>query len=472
MWRRLKPSHQRPLCSKFRSLDGETKQGATAARFSSTSVRETEDERRKERASARAIFLSLDSYLGSLSTSCPPPYLHTHKKKNTKEPFESGLNNERISLLKAAEVASRRNWTLVLPSYKDFHAVIAGDDSISTSSGFSPAVVLPFSHFYDERAFAAHAQSKGFRVVRSLPPNRFHACSKMMSLAAHWPQALTSSLLSGFSKEYGVVCLSAHAVWHAIQGYDLPDLDWSANSVHAAGLRPSELYERELERMVAAAAEKFGSGSSLSSSSSSSLSSSTASASATNSSPDFIAVHVRIEEDWKRVCAMGSDRRQSHWLAGDNKECLVGEAEIADSVVAREKERRGGGDEATLASSSSLSSPSSPKPGSLGDSRPLAFVMSAAPTSTMPRLCDPLSGALRCFTPDDVWLGPDPALLPFGRTKLVRSYVSFLFAKEKAAALFGNVHSTFSRELGNEMGARGKGVFYYNPDCADPGNCP
>lgn len=204
------------------------------------------------------------------------------------------------------------------------------------------------------------------------------------------------------------------------------------------------------------------------------MSTASASASASNSSliPDFIAVHVRIEEDWKRVCAMGSDRRQSHWLAGDNKECLVGEAEIAESVVAREKERRGGGDEATLASSSSLSSPSSLKPGSLGDSRPLAFVMSAAPTSTMPRLCDPLSGALRCFTPDDVWLGPDPALLPFGRTKLVRSYVSFLFAKEKAAALFGNVHSTFSRELGDEMGARGKGVFYYNPDCADPGNCP
>jgi len=430
-------------------------------------MNEEKNEHRLEPFFSRSILTSALS-----QPLAPPPYLHTHTKKNTKEPFESGLNNERISLLKAAEVASRRNWTLVLPSYKDFHAVIAGDDSISTSSGFSPAVVLPFSHFYDERAFAAHAQSKGFRVVRSLPPNRFHACSKMMSLAAHWPQALTSSLLSGFSKEYGVVCLSAHAVWHAIQGYDLPDLDWSANSVHAAGLRPSELYERELERMVAAAAEKFGSGSSLSSSSSSSLSSSTASASATNSSPDFIAVHVRIEEDWKRVCAMGSDRRQSHWLAGDNKECLVGEAEIAESVVVREKERRGGGDEATLASSSSLSSPSSPKPGSLGDSRPLAFVMSAAPTSTMPRLCDPLSGALRCFTPDDVWLGPDPALLPFGRTKLVRSYVSFLFAKEKAAALFGNVHSTFSRELGNEMGARGKGVFYYNPDCADPGNCP
>ena len=433
-------------------------------------MNEEKNEHRLEPFFSRSILTSALS-----QPLAPPPYLHTHTKKNTKEPFESGLNNERISLLKAAEVASRRNWTLVLPSYKDFHAVIAGDDSISTSSGFSPAVVLPFSHFYDERAFAAHAQSKGFRVVRSLPPNRFHACSKMMSLAAHWPQALTSSLLSGFSKEYGVVCLSAHAVWHAIQGYDLPDLDWSANSVHAAGLRPSELYERELERMVAAAAEKFGSGSSLSSSSSSSsLSLSTASASASNSSliPDFIAVHVRIEEDWKRVCAMGSDRRQSHWLAGDNKECLVGEAEIAESVVAREKERRGGGDEATLASSSSLSSPSSLKPGSLGDSRPLAFVMSAAPTSTMPRLCDPLSGALRCFTPDDVWLGPDPALLPFGRTKLVRSYVSFLFAKEKAAALFGNVHSTFSRELGDEMGARGKGVFYYNPDCADPGNCP
>ena len=432
-------------------------------------MNEEKNEHRLEPFFSRSILTS------ALSQPLAPPPIFTHtQKKNTKEPFESGLNNERISLLKAAEVASRRNWTLVLPSYKDFHAVIAGDDSISTSSGFSPAVVLPFSHFYDERAFAAHAQSKGFRVVRSLPPNRFHACSKMMSLAAHWPQALTSSLLSGFSKEYGVVCLSAHAVWHAIQGYDLPDLDWSANSVHAAGLRPSELYERELERMVAAAAEKFGSGSSLSSSSSSSLSLSTASASASNSSliPDFIAVHVRIEEDWKRVCAMGSDRRQSHWLAGDNKECLVGEAEIAESVVAREKERRGGGDEATLASSSSLSSPSSLKPGSLGDSRPLAFVMSAAPTSTMPRLCDPLSGALRCFTPDDVWLGPDPALLPFGRTKLVRSYVSFLFAKEKAAALFGNVHSTFSRELGDEMGARGKGVFYYNPDCADPGNCP
>lgn len=431
-------------------------------------MNEEKNEHRLEPFFSRSILTS------ALSQPLAPPPIFTHTKKNTKEPFESGLNNERISLLKAAEVASRRNWTLVLPSYKDFHAVIAGDDSISTSSGFSPAVVLPFSHFYDERAFAAHAQSKGFRVVRSLPPNRFHACSKMMSLAAHWPQALTSSLLSGFSKEYGVVCLSAHAVWHAIQGYDLPDLDWSANSVHAAGLRPSELYERELERMVAAAAENFGSGSSLSSSSSSSLSLSTASASALNSSliPDFIAVHVRIEEDWKRVCAMGSDRRQSHWLAGDNKECLVGEAEIAESVVAREKERRGGGDEATLASSSSLSSPSSLKPGSLGDSRPLAFVMSAAPTSTMPRLCDPLSGALRCFTPDDVWLGPDPALLPFGRTKLVRSYVSFLFAKEKAAALFGNVHSTFSRELGDEMGARGKGVFYYNPDCADPGNCP
>ena len=73
----------------------------------------------------------------------------------------------------------------------------------------------------------------------------------MMSLAAHWPQALTSSLLSGSRKNTGLSACSAHAVWHAIQGYDLPDLDWSANSVHAAGLRPSELYERELERMVA-----------------------------------------------------------------------------------------------------------------------------------------------------------------------------------------------------------------------------
>ena len=54
----------------------------------------------------------------------------------------------------------------------------------------------------------------------------------------------------------------------------------------------------------------------------------------------------------------------------------------------------------------------------------------------------------------------------------MRSYVTSSSRKEKAAALFGNVHSTFTRELGDEMGARGRGGVLYNPDCADPGNCP
>lgn len=339
----------------------------------------------------------------------------------------------------------------MLPSYKDFHAVIFGDGGggggggaeASGSASTAPVVVLPFSHFYDDAAFAEHAHSKGFKVVRSLPQSRFHACSKLLSLASTWPRALTSALLSAFAREYRVVCLPPHAVWHAIQGYDLPDLDWSANAVHAAGLRPSGLYREELEKMVEVAAAKFSSFSSSSRSS--------------RLLPDFIAVHVRIEEDWRRVCAMGGNRKQDHWLKGDKSVCLVGEDEIAERVAKRRKGE-------TTASSSS-SSPSS-------DSRPLAFIMSAAPTSQMPALCDPLTGALRCFTPDDIWLDPDAEKLPFKRTKLARSYVSFLFAKE-ATALFGNVHSTFSRELGDEMRARGKEAVFYNPECPEGDDwCP
>lgn len=369
------------------------------------------------------------------------------------------MNNERISLLKAAEVASRRNWTLVLPSYKDFHAVIYDDaasaSAVGASASTAPVVVLPFSHFYDEDAFAEHAFSKGFRVVRSLPANRFHACSKLLSLASTWPRALTSALLSAYAREHGVVCLTSHAVWHAIQGYDAPDLDWSANAEHAAGLKPSAIYRKELEKMVEVAASKF------SSSSSSPSSSSSSSRSPPSSLPDeVIAVHVRIEEDWQRVCEMGGNRKQAHWLKGDTSVCLVSEGEIAESVTKRQRGK-------AMASSSSSDSGSS----SL-DSRPLAFVMSAAPTSQMPALCHPLTGVLRCFTPDDIWLDPDPEKLPFKRTKLVRSYVSFLFAREATAALFGNVHSTFSRELGDEMRARGKEVVFYNPECPEGDWCP
>jgi hypothetical protein len=439
------------------------------------------------------LFLSLSQPFLLSNSFRPPP------QQPTPEPFESGLNNERISLLKAAEVARRRNWTLVLPSYKDFHAVLAAAHRNDASSSSPPVpVILPFSHFYDEQAFADHARRVGFRVVRSLPPNRFHACTKMLALAATWPRALTSGLFSsspetppssssssssdsdggqqrqgkngGFAGEYGVVCLPPHAVWHAIQGYDLPDLDWSANSEHAAGLRPSELYRREVERMVRVATEKFGKSSLRSSRSSSS------STSSSDSSPplDFVAVHVRVEDDWARVCSMGADRSGDHWLKGDKSACLVGEGEIAERVATSFSSSSN----SSSNTSSSSSSSSSPKSLDDEDRRPLAFVMSAAPTSEMPRLCDPLSGLLRCFTPDEVWLPTttDSGLLPLvSRTGLVRSYVSFLFAAEGGArALYGNVHSTFSRELGDEMRAQGKAVVFYNPACPEGGGgwCP
>ena len=327
------------------------------------------------------------------------------------DPFESGLNNERISLLKGAELAERGGLTFVLPSYKDFHGLLYRDDPAS-------AVVLPFSHFYDEAAFAAHAAARGFRIARVMPANRFHACAKQLNFATQFSDLFTSAFIQAYAREYRVMCLPPHAVWFGIQGYDAPNLDWSANAKHAVALKPSPLYAAELARMERALERKYGTAS-------------------------FIAVHVRVEADWVGVCEAGGDRgEEGHWLSGQPDRCLVTDVEIAAALAA-------GGVPAGA----------------------LAFVMTGDDVATAaPALCGP-RGRLTCFTPDDVWTDV-PAAVPTARTILPRAYVSFLLAG-RATSLWGNRHSTFSTELASEFGAAGKNATFYNPPCPEGGGeCP
>jgi hypothetical protein len=96
----------------------------------------------------------------------------------------------------------------------------------------------------------------------------------------------------------------------------------------------------------------------------------------------------------------------------------------------------------------------------------LAFIMSADPLSSMPALCGP-HGFLRCFDADSVWPEErrNPALASLvPRTQLVRAYVSFLLA-ERAGAVYGNTHSTFSQQLVEGASAVGKTAAFYNPKC-------
>lgn len=333
---------------------------------------------------------------GHCSTHPPPP--------PPSDPFESGLNNERISLLKAAELATRLQATLVLPSYKDFHGLLRRDPPDPASG-----VVLPFSHFYDEAAFAKHAAKHGFKIARTMPANRFHACAKQLNFASQFSQLFTSDFIAAYASEHRVMCLPPHAVWFAMNGYDQEDLDWSANAKHAAGLAPSPLYAAQL-----ADAE--------------------ARLSTTHGTSTFIAVHVRVEADWVDVCEMGGDRSEDgHWLSGQKDKCLVTDTEIA-AALAADGVKRG----------------------------TLAFVMTGDDVATAaPALCGK-NGFLTCFTPDDVWR--PTAATPTHRTILPRAYISFLLAG-RAGALYGNRHSTFSTELGSEFAEAGKKVVYYNPPC-------
>ena len=142
----------------------------------------------------------------------------------------------------------------------------------------------------------------------------------------------------------------------------------------------------------------------------------------------FVAVHVRVEEDWKRVCASGADRTaRGHWLSGSDQECLVPDTAIAAHLAAA----------------------GVPKGA-------LAFVMSAAPLAAMPALCGP-GGALACFTPDEVWTAPSDAV-PLNRTLLPRAYVSYLLAQ----------HATKARERVVWVG-KGEGGCWARPPARRPG---
>jgi hypothetical protein len=301
---------------------------------------------------------------------------------------------------------------MVLPSFKDVHGPQHGNAPGST-------VILPFSHFYEVGAWAAHATSHNFTVVENLPSTHVQACTKQLSFAASFPYALTSEFYAGWAAQHGVVCLNSRAVWFAMEGGDLPDIGWGDGAVHAAGLVPSRLYVREVERMLANARSVFG-------------------------TDAFIAVHVRTEADWAHVCSLGTDRRegQTHWLAGSDRACYVTPAEVA-AFLAQAGVARGA----------------------------LAFVMSADPVASMPELCGD-GGALTCFTPDDVWTSPDPSLASLvPRTQLVRAYVSYLLA-ERAGAVYGNSHSTFSQQLAETFAGAGKPAAFYNPKCPLTEPCP
>jgi len=310
--------------------------------------------------------------------------------------------------------------TLVLPDFKDVHGPQHGAAPASTT-------ILPFSHFYEEAPWAAHARAHNFTTARALPPHLVQACTKQLSFAASFPYALTAAFYAGWAATHGVLCLTGRAVWFGMEGSDVPDIGWGRNAVHAAGLVPSRLYRDEVAGMLARAAARFG-------------------------TDAFIAVHVRTEADWGRVCGLGGDRRQTdHWLGTSDRACLV----TPDQVAAFLQGGQVGGGAAAVPRGS------------------LAFIMSADPVSSMPSLCGP-GGWLRCFDADDVWppgarhrsLAP---LIP--RTQLVRAYVSYLLA-ERATAVYGNAHSTFSQQL--VEGARGAGRVgaFYNPKCPLDQPCP
>ena len=287
--------------------------------------------------------------------------------------------------------------------------------------GGDPArtTVLPFDHFYEVAPFAAHAAAHGFRVAPALPPHLTQACTKQLSFAASFPYALTRAFYEGWAAAHGVVCLTGHAVWFGMEGSDTPDIGWGANALHAAGLVPARRYVTEVDAMLVAAVARYGDAA---------------------AAGGFIAVHVRTEDDWARVCAIGTDRRpgvaEPHWLGTSDRVCWVHPEEVA----------------AYLRDAAGVPAGS------------LAFVMSADPTSSMPSLCGP-AGHLACFTPDEVWAPVDPALAALSaRTQLVRAYVSYLLA-ERAAAVYGNTHSTFSQQLVEGFKARGQRAEFYNPKC-------
>lgn len=280
--------------------------------------------------------------------------------------------------------------------------------------GLGDTTILPFSHFYEVPAFEAHARRHNFSVAPALPAHLTQACTKQLSFAASFQYALTRAFYAGWASSHGVVCLTGRAVWFEMEGNDVPDIGWGGNAMHAAGLVPSVLYQREVAGMVGRAAARYGAPAS------------------------FIAVHIRTEPDWRRVCSIGTDRRRSdHWLATSDRACLVHPRDVVAYLRDAAGVRRGA----------------------------LAFVMSADPLSSMPDLCGE-GGYLTCFTPDEVWVDRHPRLEALShRTQLVRAYVSYLLA-ERASAVYGNTHSTFSQQLVEGFRAGGKGAAeFYNPKC-------
>jgi hypothetical protein len=296
---------------------------------------------------------------------------------------------------------------MVLPAFKDVHGPQHGHAPASTT-------ILPFSHFYEVPAWEAHARQHNFTVASDLPPHLVQACTKQLSFAASFPYALTREFYAAWAATHGALCLTGRNVWFAIEGRDVPDIGWGGNGMHGAGLVPSRLYRQEVDRMMGKAASLFGTSS-------------------------FIAVHVRTEADWRRVCSLGTDRRKTdHWLGTSDRACWVHPAAVVSYLKDTAGIKRGA----------------------------LAFIMSADPLASMPELCGP-GGYLTCFTPDEVWGEPHPSLAPLiPKTQLVRAYVSYLLA-ERASAVFGNTHSTFSQQLVEGFRADGKGreAAFYNPAC-------
>lgn len=167
-------------------------------------------------------------------------------------------------------------------------------------------------------------------------------------------------------------------------------------------LRPSPLFEAEVDRIVAEIRAQYN-------------------------TSGFSSVHVRVEDDWRKWVALAEP-----WIPG--RAVWVGEDAVAESLLHQH----------------------GLPPGSL------LLVCSGTPVGQLQRLCGP-DGPYRCVDFGAVWRDRAPEVTAdTGRESM--AFLSFWVAA-RGDAFFGTVASSYSVEMHETFRLAGKPAHFYNPPC-------